>query len=175
MGKADLIYPCTKLKVAPIPGAARTSANEGDYRIRPGGVSYTNSTNQEGTLASKGVNKETDLVAGICYHTVRSGETLTSIARLYGYGVDRFRAISGLRNADLLRVGQRLKTAEGCPTDDLPALEISGTPVPYDSQSSTSTKSTVRRPMHIVRLNDCLLYTSPSPRDATLSRMPSSA
>ena len=26
-----------------------------------------------------------------------------------------------------------------------------------------------------VRLNDCLLYTSPSPRDATLSRMPSSA
>ena len=25
------------------------------------------------------------------------------------------------------------------------------------------------------RINDCLLYTSPSPRDATLSRMPSSA
>ena len=24
-------------------------------------------------------------------------------------------------------------------------------------------------------INDCLLYTSPSPRDATLSRMPSSA
>ena len=26
-----------------------------------------------------------------------------------------------------------------------------------------------------IRLNTCLLYTSPSPRDATLSRMPSSA
>ena len=26
-----------------------------------------------------------------------------------------------------------------------------------------------------VYVNDCLLYTSPSPRDATLSRMPSSA
>ena len=26
-----------------------------------------------------------------------------------------------------------------------------------------------------VSFNDCLLYTSPSPRDATLSRMPSSA
>ena len=25
------------------------------------------------------------------------------------------------------------------------------------------------------KVNDCLLYTSPSPRDATLSRMPSSA
>ena len=27
----------------------------------------------------------------------------------------------------------------------------------------------------IDRIRDCLLYTSPSPRDATLSRMPSSA
>ena len=31
--------------------------------------------------------------------------------------------------------------------------------------------------IHVLRerLNICLLYTSPSPRDATLSRMPSSA
>ena len=28
---------------------------------------------------------------------------------------------------------------------------------------------------HVELVNDCLLYTSPSPRDATLSRMPSSA
>ena len=28
---------------------------------------------------------------------------------------------------------------------------------------------------HYVRIYTCLLYTSPSPRDATLSRMPSSA
>ena len=27
----------------------------------------------------------------------------------------------------------------------------------------------------VIHLGDCLLYTSPSPRDATLSRMPSSA
>ena len=27
----------------------------------------------------------------------------------------------------------------------------------------------------LVQVSDCLLYTSPSPRDATLSRMPSSA
>ena len=32
-----------------------------------------------------------------------------------------------------------------------------------------------RRKMSIDVLSDCLLYTSPSPRDATLSRMPSSA
>ena len=29
--------------------------------------------------------------------------------------------------------------------------------------------------MHVYTLGPCLLYTSPSPRDATLSRMPSSA
>ena len=29
--------------------------------------------------------------------------------------------------------------------------------------------------VNMERLNNCLLYTSPSPRDATLSRMPSSA
>ena len=28
---------------------------------------------------------------------------------------------------------------------------------------------------YIAQVKDCLLYTSPSPRDATLSRMPSSA
>ena len=30
-------------------------------------------------------------------------------------------------------------------------------------------------PLHLIDTNPCLLYTSPSPRDATLSRMPSSA
>ena len=29
--------------------------------------------------------------------------------------------------------------------------------------------------LNYIRINNCLLYTSPSPRDATLSRMPSSA
>jgi len=29
--------------------------------------------------------------------------------------------------------------------------------------------------VQVRQLGDCLLYTSPSPRDATLSRMPSSA
>ena len=32
-----------------------------------------------------------------------------------------------------------------------------------------------RKALHIDEVPVCLLYTSPSPRDATLSRMPSSA
>ena len=35
---------------------------------------------------------------------------------------------------------------------------------------------TIRLPVHLYEtISSCLLYTSPSPRDATLSRMPSSA
>ena len=33
----------------------------------------------------------------------------------------------------------------------------------------------VRSPYAYAKIKSCLLYTSPSPRDATLSRMPSSA
>ena len=41
----------------------------------------------------------------------------------------------------------------------------------YISGCATSLESLVQ----VVHSNTCLLYTSPSPRDATLSRMPSSA
>ena len=34
---------------------------------------------------------------------------------------------------------------------------------------------TLVKTLHDLRVQSCLLYTSPSPRDATLSRMPSSA
>ena len=41
----------------------------------------------------------------------------------------------------------------------------------YDEERYYGTTSSTTLPID----NDCLLYTSPSPRDATLSRMPSSA
>ena len=47
-----------------------------------------------------------------------------------------------------------------------------------DGQGGTPARSSTFRPIHVVSSNNawtCLLYTSPSPRDATLSRMPSSA
>ena len=42
---------------------------------------------------------------------------------------------------------------------------------------SVKHRQKIQKAQYIQRLmdNDCLLYTSPSPRDATLSRMPSSA
>ena len=45
----------------------------------------------------------------------------------------------------------------------------------YDQGWFSSTETTVMRFHPTLLSNICLLYTSPSPRDATLSRMPSSA
>ena len=47
---------------------------------------------------------------------------------------------------------------------------------PIDLSKSFLTKKTLPNQVSIQEgFNVCLLYTSPSPRDATLSRMPSSA
>ena len=46
----------------------------------------------------------------------------------------------------------------------------------YDVEECQQRDMTYSAPLKVkLRLNICLLYTSPSPRDATLSRMPSSA
>ena len=42
-------------------------------------------------------------------------------------------------------------------------------------KSSQDFQEIIKSNSHATLLTDCLLYTSPSPRDATLSRMPSSA
>ena len=54
------------------------------------------------------------------------------------------------------------------PLGYLPVLSI-------DDETFTQTEAIVRWAANISGLYPCLLYTSPSPRDATLSRMPSSA
>ena len=43
------------------------------------------------------------------------------------------------------------------------------------SDSTEETKTVIKPQSFLERLRDCLLYTSPSPRDGLLSRMPSSA
>ncbi len=46
-------------------------------------------------------------------HKVRSGETLASIARRYGQSVDSIRRANGLRNANQIQAGQRLRIPGG--------------------------------------------------------------
>ena len=46
---------------------------------------------------------------------------------------------------------------------------------PYDEQMKRPEYEHIKRTLQIELLKCCLLYTSPSPRDRTRSRMPSSA
>ena len=57
------------------------------------------------------------------------------------------------------------------------AIKISGETVVNDDKSAAfqSMNAGVKTSANYPTNNTCLLYTSPSPRDATLSRMPSSA
>jgi len=48
------------------------------------------------------------VVADEIWHVVRPGETLTSIARMYGVTVDEIVAANGITNPNLIYVGQRL-------------------------------------------------------------------
>lgn len=45
-------------------------------------------------------------------HTVKKGDTLWSISRLYNISVDEIVKLNGLKNPDLIRVGQVLKIRE---------------------------------------------------------------
>ena len=53
------------------------------------------------------------------YHTVRSGETVASIALRYGYTEQKFREINDMSSRDFVRVGQRVKTSAcDCPSGE---------------------------------------------------------
>ena len=50
------------------------------------------------------------------FHVVQSGETFASIARRYGYTVERFKEFNGLSDAPVALVGQRLRVSHcDCP------------------------------------------------------------
>lgn len=66
-------------------------------------------------------------------HQVRSGETVASLAKMYGYTEDRFRKMNGLSATETVRPGQRLRTND-C---NCPSLETStkDTALPYEEAS----------------------------------------
>lgn len=56
--------------------------------------------------------------SGIEYHVVQKGETLVSLAKMYGFTLERFRDINGLGDANIIRIGQVLRTGNClCPAN----------------------------------------------------------
>ena len=60
------------------------------------------------------------------------------------------------------------------PVDTTDTTPVDTTSMPVDTTDMTPVDTT-SMPVDTTDMTPCLLYTSPSPRDATLSRMPSSA
>lgn len=68
-------------------------------------------------------------------HQVRSGETVASLAKMYGYTEERFRKMNGLSATETVLPGQRLRTSDcNCPTLSSTTVD---SPMPYDQASET--------------------------------------
>lgn len=107
----DIIQPCSKLKVkAP------------DAYYQPEQTPATNPSNAitEKQPAAPVVEKTTPKTPVVSTwkqpendtHIVKAGETLNSIAKKYGYSVERYAAMNGLNVNASLSIGQALKTSD---------------------------------------------------------------
>ena len=98
---------------------------------------------------------------------------------------ERLRHVSDLRKKIENLGGETLATFEKRMTDRLSKLKAEvefkldeqrlAQEIALMADKLDVSEELVRLDAHIEHFNNCLLYTSPSPRDATLSRMPSSA
>ncbi len=65
--------------------------------------------------------------SGIEYHVVQKGETLVSLAKTYGFTLERFRDINGLGDSNIIRIGQVLRTGNClCPANGVGPTNSAG-------------------------------------------------
>ena len=113
-------------------------------------------------------------------YIVQSGDSLSSIAEFFSVSINELMSANGISDPNQLDAGQQLI---------IPGLEgVTGILNVEVVNFGDSFRSLVRRTQvsqaifkklnHVISPSQfyvCLLYTSPSPRDRTRSRMPSSA
>ncbi|THH41255.1 LysM peptidoglycan-binding domain-containing protein [Neolewinella litorea] len=89
-------------------------------------------------VAVPGISASSADYAGSDYHIVQPGETFASLALRYGYTTQRFKAFNNLSDAQVARVGQRLKTTDcTCPTvSEDPVQPGGGNPMPEPPRPS---------------------------------------
>jgi Membrane proteins related to metalloendopeptidases len=74
-------------------------------------MSWINKSNVEITLTGSQTQQATG-----SYYTVRYGDTLSGIAAKYGTTSAKLQSLNGIRNANYIYVGQRLKVTGGANT-----------------------------------------------------------
>ncbi len=145
LGKKEKIKPCTSLYtktpqtvIAAINNPSKDTPKEGyeSYTIPSDemGTSYTNAPSGNNKIlantkpavntpkggTSNMVNNTPGKMwnSGIEYHVVQKGENLTSLAKRYGFTLERFRDLNGLGDGNMIRIGQVLRTGNClCPAD----------------------------------------------------------
>src|SRR5664279_2708998 len=92
-----------------------------------------------------------------------------------GSGLEWGRALHPSPLSPLLRGGAAVAGPAGDCAVDVPEVEPRARALPQEDLALDQTAVGLDRAHRIHHLRGCLLYTSPSPRDGLLSRMPSSA
>jgi len=121
----------------PAPGASAGSS--GSYQIRSGdtlgGIAKAHGTTVEALLRANPQIRNPDLIiagdslrlpggGGARTHVVRSGDTLSALAARYNTSVSALAGLNGIRNPDLIHVGDRLRlpgAGSGAPSPQAPA------------------------------------------------------
>ena len=115
--------PPPRATVPTMPYNAGSVANSNPGAAQP--TPYGNSV----ALAARGATGEP--VYGEDVHVVQPGETVASVALKYGYTTARFREMNDLGPAEVIRVGERLKTSDcNCPAATAPAPTAAATAAP---------------------------------------------
>ena len=121
LANTNVISVCQRLRVKE---QGSTTSNIDTQTTEKGGSTTTSSAGYW-TSASTGE------------HQVRAGETVASLAKMYGFTEERFRKMNGLSPTENVLQGQRLRTNDcNCPTLQ---STTQGTPQPYDQATETLT------------------------------------
>lgn len=85
----------------------------GNNVLLSGIMSWVNRSDVEITLTGSQTNQTQNKIASATYYTVRSGDTLSGIAAKYGTTSMKLQSLNGIKNANYIYVGQRLKVTGG--------------------------------------------------------------
>ena len=146
---------CQQLKV-------KANAQPGSTPATTGGSRPADTTTDKGGTAS--AESAGYWMQASKEHLVKPGESVASLANLYGYTEARFRKMNGLASTEQVRAGQRLHTSDCiCPTLQSTTKDQ---PLPYDQETekltpkggAASNLDVYYRPIstHVVKKEDTL-------------------
>ena len=110
--RGDKILACSQLRIEPPMMAQADRPAPGHFKAK--GIAKK--------TAKKFVRKTMPKKSDTGFHIVQKGENLYILARLYGYTVERFAHMNGLKPTDIIKPGMKLKTTD-CTCDTATADE----------------------------------------------------